>query len=267
MRSVLGLTLGAGFSWGTIPTAAADPPESGAPLFVYAGAGFRLPIEQAAHVFTQQEGVPVELTFAGSGCLLAQAEIAGRGDVIIPGEIHYLRRAQERGLVGEVVRLAYLRPVIAVPEGNPAAIEDLADLGRPGLRVGLGDPRSVAVGLAAERWFSGVLAQAEREAIYANVRTRALNVNELGGQLALGALDAAIVWSATVPLFANLTAVAPITAADYRTVITGAVLGCSRQPARARAFLAFLSGRDGARIFREAGFEPREGKPVSEGGR
>jgi molybdate transport system substrate-binding protein len=242
-------------------------PESGQPLFVYAGAGFRLPIEQAARVFTEREGMPVELTFAGGGCLLAQAEIASRGDVIIPGEIHYLRKARERGLVEEVVPLAYLQPVIAVPEGNPAAIGDLVDLGRPGLRIGLGDPQSVAVGLAAERWFAGVLTEAERKSLLANVRTRAINVNELGGQLALGALDAAIVWSATVPLFPGLTAVVPASSAEYRTVITGAVLGCSRKPSHARGFLAFLAGPEGARIFRDFGFEPLASDPGGEEGR
>ena len=267
MRRLVGAVLLAGSFPSSVSLAAQAGQESRSPLLVFAGAGFRLPIERAARAFTEREGVAVELTFAGSGCLLAQAEIASRGDVIIPGEIHYLRKAQERGLVGEVVALAYLRPVIAVPSANPAAIRELADLGRPGVRVGLGDPESVAVGLAAERWLAGVLTEAERASVLANVRTRALNVNELGGQLSLGALDAAIVWGATVPLFADLAAVVPETSGEYRTVITGAVLDSSRQRGRAEAFLAFLSGPEGARIFREFGFEPREGDSASEEGR
>lgn len=267
MCCLVGAVLLAGFLLSPASPAAPAGRGGGSPLLVFAGAGFRLPIERAARAFTEREGVVVELTFAGSGCLLAQAEIASRGDVIIPGEIHYLRKAQERGLVGEVVSLAYLRPVIAVPSTNPAAIRDLADLGRPGVRVGLGDPESVAVGLAAERWLAGVLTEAERASVLANVRTRALNVNELGGQLSLGALDAAIVWGATVALFADLSAVVPESSAAYRTVITGAVLGSSRQPGRAAAFLAFLAGPEGARIFREFGFDPRASDSASEEGR
>jgi ABC-type molybdate transport system substrate-binding protein len=122
--------------------------------------------------------------------------------------------------------------------------------------VGLGDPTSVAVGVATERWMKAELDPEARRAIEANVRTRALNVNELGSQLTLGALDAAVVWDVTIPLFEALESVAPASALPHRTVITGGVLGLSRQPEIASSFLAFLSGPDGAAIFAAHGYEP-----------
>jgi molybdate transport system substrate-binding protein len=237
----------------------AEPPASGRttqPLLVFAGAGFRLPIEAAARLFTERTGIPVETTFAGSGCLLAQAELAGRGDAFIPGEDHYLQQARERGLVETAVPLAYLEPVIAVRRGNPLRLADLADLGRPGLRLGLGDPRSVAVGLATERWIDATLAPDAAQAVRANVRTRALNVNELGSQLALGALDAAIVWDATVALFPDLEAVGGGAGRAHRTAIRAAVLTSSPRPDAARAFVAALADSTGAALFRRFGYEP-----------
>lgn len=226
------------------------------PLVVFAGAGFRLPIEDAARAFTTRSGTPVELTFAGSGCLLAQAELSGRGDVLIPGELHYLAQAQERGLAGRGVSLAYLRPVIAVRAGNPLGIRGLADLGRANLRLGLGDARSVAVGMVAERWIAKELSPRERAAVLGNVRTRALNVNELGSQLALGALDAAIVWDATVALYEDLAAVAPASGLAHRALVTGAVLSIAKQPEAGARFLSFLAGPEGAAIFRARGYQP-----------
>ena len=230
--------------------------ESEPTLLVFAGAGFRLPIEEAAREFSEKEGLAVETTFAGSGCLLAQAELAGIGDVFLPGEVHYLDHGRERGLVGGPVSIAYLRPVIAVRAGNPHGIENLADLGRPGVRVGLGDPESVAVGIAAARWIDATLAPADRAALRANVRTLALNVNELGSQLTLGALDAAVVWDATVPLFDSLERVPGSESAPFRTLITGGVLSLSGQPEAAARFLRFLAGDRGAEIFRRHGYEP-----------
>lgn len=244
---------------GGAPPAFSSPRTSTPSLFVYSGAGFRLPIEEAARVFEERFGIHVDATFAGSGCLLAQAELAGNGDVFIPGELHYLEKARERGVAGRGVSLAFLRPIILVREGNPFHVADLRDLARPGLRLGLGDPQSVAVGLAAERWLSASLDAATRAAVLERVTTRALNVNELGSQLALGALDAAIVWDATAPLFPNLTTIAPVSSLAHRTIVTGAVLSSSRHPENAGRFLSFLSEEDGRAIFRRFGYEPYDG--------
>jgi len=238
-------------------------PVSARPLLVYAGAGFRAPVEDAARAFAEGEGIAVEATFAGSGCLLAQAELAGRGDVLIPGELHYVEKACARGLAGDPVFIAYLRPVIAVRTGNPLGIRGPADLARPGVRVGLGDPASVAVGVAAERWLASVLSEGTWERIRANVTSRALNVNELGSQLTLHALDAAVVWDATVPLFPDLEALDPVSPPEFRTTITGSVLRMSSRPGTARRFLDFLAGEEGGRIFRAHGYEPfRPVEPV-----
>jgi molybdate transport system substrate-binding protein len=246
-----------GESWAGPPpssTSGAEPVH----LLVYSGAGFRLPIEDAARAFEERSGVRIEATFAGSGCLLAQAELAGRGDVFIPGELHYLEQAQKRGIAGEAVHIAYLRPVIVVAKGNPSRVAGLADLARPGLRVGLGDPQSVAVGIAAERWLAAELDEGTRAAVLERVTTRALNVNELGSQLTLGALDAAIVWDATAPLFPGLVVIAPASSLEHRTLITGSVLTMSKHPEQAARFLAFLVGEEGRSIFRERGYAPVE---------
>lgn len=235
------------------------PPDAYAgeePLFIYCCAGFRPPIEEAARIFSESRQVRVEVTYAGSGCLIAQAELAGRGDLFIPGEEHYIVQAQERGLVGEVSRIAYLRPVIAVRKGNPLGIHGLADLARPSIRLGLGDPKSVAVGLAAERWLEAALSEQTIAAVHANTITRAINVNELGNQIVLGGLDAAIVWDVTVHLFPELEAIVPADSRDHRTVITGSVLEMSTQPDLADAFLEFLTGDGGSAILVSHGYEP-----------
>ncbi|HET9886806.1 MAG TPA: substrate-binding domain-containing protein, partial [bacterium] len=212
----------------------------------------------AAAAFERSHDTHIELTFAGSGCLLAQAELAGRGDVFIPGEMHYLEKAQERKLAGEAVRIAYLAPVIAVRQGNPKEVHGLADLSRKGIRIGLGDPKSVAVGVAAERWLRETLGEAGAAAVQSNVTTRALNVNELGSQLTLSAIDAAIVWDVTIPLFPDLQTIVPESAGDYRTVIAGSVLTMSKDPELASAFLSFLTSAEGRAIFLARSYEPYE---------
>ena len=225
-------------------------------LFIYCCAGFRPPLEAIAAAFEQRHDVSIEMTFAGSGCLVAQAELAGRGDIFLPGEAHYIANAQNRGIVDETTEVAYLRPVIAVRKGNPRQIESLADLAKPGLRIGLGDPKSVAVGVATEGWFAAELDSSTTILVNENVITRAINVNELGNQLALGGIDAAIVWDVTVPLYKELEAIAPESGRNHRTVITGGVLKMSRNRELSATFLAFLAGPEGHEILRSFGYEP-----------
>lgn len=232
-------------------------------LFVYCGAGFRLPVEAIAEEYEATHGTKIDLTFAGSGCLIAQAELGERGDLFIPGEAHYMDRASERGLISRAEPVAYLHPVIAVRSGNPRALDDLEDLAAPGLRLGLGDPTSVAVGIAAERWLAGELAPEMVAAIQGNVITRAINVNELGNQLALGGLDAAIVWDVTLPLFPDLEAIAWESGIRYRTLITAGSLAMSRHPEETARFLAFLTGPRGDAIFAAHGYEPADSPPAS----
>ncbi|MEZ4651750.1 MAG: substrate-binding domain-containing protein, partial [Candidatus Eisenbacteria bacterium] len=103
-------------------------------LFIYCCAGFRPPIEAVARAFESETGIRSDLTFAGSGCLVAQAELAGRGDLFLPGEVHYMDKARERDIVDRVSDVAYLKPVIAVAAGNPRGVHGLEDLAMDGLR-------------------------------------------------------------------------------------------------------------------------------------
>ena len=45
--------------------------------------------------------------------------------------------------------ISYLVPAILVPAGNPGNIQTLADLAKPGVEIGIGNPETVCVGLYA----------------------------------------------------------------------------------------------------------------------
>ena len=111
----------------------------------------------------------------------------------------YVDIAEEKGLIDEVLPLGYLRPVIAVPKGNPKEIESLDDLLGPELRVALGNPESASVGKLTTK----LLEQAGIwEKIKAQVEEKRgvfkPTVPEIANDVKIGAVDAAIVWDATV---------------------------------------------------------------------
>jgi molybdate transport system substrate-binding protein len=221
-------------------------------LLVHAGAGIRPPLDELGTAFEKETGIRVDYSYKGSGCLLADICFSKRGDLYIPGELFYIEQARKRGFItGERVA-AQMATVLIVQKGNPKAIRGLRDLGRPGLRVGLGDPSAVAAGRAANQCLvkAGMLKQVEK-----NVVMSALNVVELGIGVKLRHLDAAIVWEATAHLFKKQVEILPLPEKwRVECPIPVAVLKFSRHPKEARQFMSFLASKAAARVFLKHGY-------------
>jgi molybdate transport system substrate-binding protein len=146
--------------------------------------------------------------------------------------------------------VCYFVPVILVQKGNPKNIKTLADLARPGLRLGIGNPKACQVGRASEQIFAknGIA----KDAIEKNVVFQSVTVSELGLQVTMGQLDATIVWDATAAFYVDKAdAIAIPPASSEVSSVAVAILKCSEQPAPAQAFVDFLASPDGQAIFRK----------------
>ena len=222
-------------------------------LYVHAGAGIRPPLDELGAAFQKQTGIRVDYNYKGSGCLLADICFSKKGDVYIPGETFYMDQARKKDLVSKDRVVAGMSTVIIVQPGNPKKVSGLRDLGRPGLRVGLGDPEAVAVGRAAAEALvkAGAFEQAKR-----NVVMSALNVVELGNAVKLKHLDAAVVWDATASLYQKdeVTTLEIPTSWRANSPIPVGVLEFSRHPQEAERFMHFLASSQAARVFQKHGY-------------
>lgn len=145
-------------------------------LIVYAGAGLKLPMEDFKKDFeSKHKGVTLTMIYAGSGQLLAQLEQSGKGDVFIVGSKATYDAAMNKSLTSEGFPVAHHTPVIVVEKGNPKGIHTLQDLTQPGIRVALGEPKSNAIGLTAQKIFE----KNQLLAINNNVVVQTATVNEL----------------------------------------------------------------------------------------
>ena len=231
-------------------------------LTVHAGAGIRPPLDELGALFEKRTGVKIEYNYKGSGCLLADICFSKRGDVYIPGETFYVRQAEERGFIETSRVVAQMSTVVIVQKGNPKRIMGLKDLTREGLRIGLGDPKAVAVGRAANETLvkAGILKQVEP-----NLVMTALNVVELGIGVKLRHLDAAIVWDATAHLFRD--SVETLTLPDEWRVeapIPVAVLKFTTNAGESTRFMEFLAGDEAAKIFLKHGYGVPKPAPKSD---
>lgn len=225
-----------------------------AAVTVFAGSASQPPLEAAASRFEAETGIPVVLHLGGSGAMLSQIQLTGQGDLYIPGSPDYLQKAIDLQLVeGEPAILAYLVPAILVARGNPQQIKQLADLARPGLRVGMADPDGVCVGLYAVELLA---ANRLAEAVRPNLRGRVESCAKAAAMIPLGMADAVLGWrefAAWNPTAMEAVLLEPAQVPRLAYVPAVPVRG-SRNPEGAKAFLAFLQSDAGRALFHQWGY-------------
>lgn len=167
---------------------------SGSPtLELFVGSATKPATEEVAKLFEERYEVNLELHFGGSGAMLSQMKLTGRGDIYFPGSSDFMEKAKEDGLVlpeSEAI-VVYLIPAINVQKGNPKNIQSLEDLVRPDVTVAIADPETVCVGLyAAEILDNAELSQSIRP----KIATYAESCEKTAQLIALKTVDAVIGW-------------------------------------------------------------------------
>jgi molybdate transport system substrate-binding protein len=226
-------------------------------------------MEEAALAFEEETGIKVYLNFSGSGTMLSQMKISQSGDLYIPGSPDYMVMAEKDGVADhDTVRIiAYLVPAILVQEGNPKNIRTLADLARPGIEVGIGNPQAVCVGLYAYEIleYNNLLAEVEP-----NIVTHAESCSKTATLVALKTVDAILGWRVFSSWHDSIDAVylepQQIPRLAY---IPGAVSTFAEDTESAGKFLDFLVSPPGQEIFRKWGYlsteaEAREFAPEAQ---
>lgn len=165
-------------------------------LLIFAGAASKPPAEEIIKIFAQQKRVKVDITFGGSGFVLAQMKIAQKGDLYFPGSSDFMEKAKREKLIyaeSEKI-IAYLLPAINVPRGNPKQIKALRDLAKPRLRIGIADPETVCVGTYAVEVIERNLPAEEKERVRKNIVAMVESCEKTANIVALKSVDAVIGW-------------------------------------------------------------------------
>ena len=220
---------------------------------VYCAAGLKPPVEALVQAYEQESGARVQLQYGGSGTLLSNLRVARRGDLFIAADQSYLDLGRSNQVVAEILPIGTMRAVAAVRRGNPKHIASLADLVREDVRIALANPDAAAIGKLTRELLerSGEWTRLERHA-----RVFKPTVNEVANDVKLGAVDAGIVWDATVKLYPDLEPVELRELAGALEKVAVGVLSFSQQPAAALRFARYLTARDkGLHEFARAGYQ------------
>jgi len=232
----------------------AHAPAHAAELHVYAGAGLRPAIETLAGRFEAETGATVIREYAGSGQLVTRFNASRRGDVLVPGSLVYFDALKAAGDVNTLRPIVAHTPVVGVAKAAAESVTTFADLANPGVRVGLGDPKAMALGRTAEAILE---ASGVGDAVRANTVLRAGTVKQLALYVIQGDVDAAIIGRTDAVTNPDTIVMREIPADWYTPEIVAAgVLSTSVDPELAGRFADFLASVDGIAVFESLGFLP-----------
>lgn len=160
-------------------------------VVLYSGGVNRLAVEQTIRNFEKREGVRVDRVFNGCGILVSQIKSGQRPDAYFACDVSFMRDVSEQFLAPLDVSETAI--VLLVPKGNPKSIQNLGDLTRPGLRLGVPNAQQSALGALATKIFQEA---GLHDAIMANVKAQTPTADLLVNQMRTGSLDAVVVFEA-----------------------------------------------------------------------
>lgn len=228
---------------------------SGQEIRVFAGAASKPPLEEIAAQFEARTGIKVSLTFGGSGTVLSQMKLSKQGDIYLPGSSDFMELAKKEGVVApETERIVvYLVPAINVPKGNPQNIQELEDLAKPGVKVGLARPDTVCVGL----YGAEILEKAGLDnQVKKNIVTYAESCEKVANLVALRQVDAVLGWE----VFASWdpdkieTIHLPPDKVTRIGYIPVAISNYTAKRDLAQQFIDYLTSDEGKSIFKKWGY-------------
>lgn len=225
-------------------------------LVLCCGAGLMKPMNEIVKNFEQQSGAKVNLSYGGSGEIFLALGTRGC-DVFVPGAANYTKNAIDRGYVDSetVHSITKHIPVIVTQKGNPKNIKTLSDFAKDGVKVAIGDPRSVPIGKVAYKMFEKAHI---KEAVVKNVVTEVGTVNQLLVYMAMNQADAAVIWEDMVSWAKEKGKLEIIEIPKEQNIIKtipNGVGSMSKDKELANAFNMFMINEDSNKIWQKWGFE------------
>jgi len=159
--------------------------------------------EIGAQLEADNPGLRIVFNFAGSQALRAQLAEGARADVFASADEVTMEGAREDGsIAGEPRIFVANQLVVILPADNPAGVQELRDLARPGVKLVLADET-----VPAGRYARQILTTMGRnpsfgsdftDRVLANVVSNETNVRQVVAKVQLGEADAGIVYASDV---------------------------------------------------------------------
>ena len=225
-----------------------------ADLLLFAGAGLRQPTDHLVERFQKETGHRVRVSYGGGGHLLSSIVASGQGDLFMPGAFFYVEKLEKMGRILLYRRLVAHTAVVGVNLHKVELIRSFDDLAKPGIRLGMGDPKAMAFGRMARKIISRSPLE---ESILKNVVVYAATVKQLALYVAQGDVDAAIIGRADAFQFRDEIFMLEIPEQYFQPeTIVIAALNSTKHVHVAERFSDFMASERSMAVFKRFGFLP-----------
>lgn len=225
---------------------ASRPPE----LRVLCGSSMSEPAGAVVASFRARQGAEVLLDLGGSETLFPRVLAGAPADIFVCHD-PFEQQLKEAGHWAGSAVVGVLEPVLVVRAGNPRNIRTLEDLTRPGLKLGIGDPRYSTCG---ELFVRLLEAKGLREAVMKQVALESRSHAEVANGLIVGPLDVGVVWNFIVRSYSNKLEQVQTHDRYPATRVTVVGLRQSPQPELRDAFLELCRSEEVREVFRDYGY-------------
>lgn len=232
-------------------------------LTVFAAASLTDAFEELAAAFeAENPGVTIVANYGASSQLAAQLIEGAPADVFASANEAQMQAVLDAGrAVGPAESFTTNQLTVIVPADNPAGVERLADLARPGTALVLAAPgvpvREYTDAMIATLSNDPAFGPAFRDGVYTNLVSEEANVRQVAAKIALGEADAGIVYTSDVTpdIAGNVRQIAIPAAAQVVARYPIAVVDGTQLTELAREFIAFIRSPVGQAILQRWGFQ------------
>lgn len=203
-------------------------------------------LADVAEQVSEQTGLDVTISAAGSSDLVSQVVSGAPADVLVTADEATMARAEEEGVVEEPRPVAVNHPALVVPAGNPAGITGLDD-SLHNARLVICAPQ-VPCGAAAHELAN--LAGVDLQPV-----SEEPDVTDVLGSVTSGQADAGVVYDSDVLRGgADLERVEVPEASEVTNIYPAALVAGTDHDEAAEAWLDALTGPSGREALTDAGF-------------
>jgi molybdate transport system substrate-binding protein len=202
----------------------------------------------------------VTFNFAGSQALRTQIEEGAPADVFASASGKEMDTLVTGTLVGEGTSKVFLnnKLVIILPADNPAGLEKLEDLAKPGIKLVLA-AEEVPVGNYARQalgLMNGSFGTDFKDKVLANVVSNEDNVKQVVSKVQLGEADAGIVYTSDAVAAPDLKTIEIPTELNVIAKYPIAPLARSEKADLATSFIDYVLSAEGQAVLAKWGFAP-----------
>jgi molybdate transport system substrate-binding protein len=238
--------------FGVVACSSSSQSSQGNRIVVFAAASLKSVFTELADQFkTDNPGVTVDFSFAGSSDLATQLTQGASADVFASADTAQMNVVAKAGLLAaDPQNFASNTLIIITASGNPKKIGSFADLNKAGVSVVICQQK-VPCGAATHRI-------EDKTGVHLNPVSEELSVSDVLNKVTSGQADAGLVYVTDAINAGNtLTPVTFPEAAGAVNVYPIAVLKKAPQPALAQKFVTMVTSEAGQKILDRSGF----GKP------